>query len=50
MASYATVFQTTAYVRDYEGVFCVYPALYMEKPLIPTWAIAPILVGPRNLN
>ena len=43
-----TIFQTTMYVHDCEGIFRVYPALDAEKPLIFAWAAAPILEWPRN--
>ena len=41
--TYTAVFKTTAYVRGFEGVFCVYLALYVEKTSISAWAAALIL-------
>ena len=49
VASYVTVFKTAAYVRGFEGIFHVYPTLYVEKTLISAWAVAPILGWPRKL-
>ena len=50
MAAYVTVYQTTMYVRGFEGIFHIYLALYAEKPSISMWAMAPILEWPRSPN
>ena len=49
MASYATVLKTVAYVRGFEALLHVYPALYMEKALIYAWSVALILGCPKKL-